>query len=118
MLAASNSPVRCGGFSSAAETPPHLATRGLVEVEMVGVGRIVVGREGGRKQLACAVANLAEEGGAPWIAIPVVPDCDAFAALEPETGDVDCVRGGVFAPLADAATVEPATSSKAFCPRR
>jgi hypothetical protein len=75
---------------------------------MVAVGGIVVGREHRREHVACAVAHLAEEGGAWALVVPVADQGDAAAVLQPEAGDVDRIGGGMLAPRALAAPIDAA----------
>lgn len=84
------------------------AARRLVEMQMVGVGLVIIGRQGRRKQRAGAIAHFLEEAGPLVVRIPMAGNRDGAPVGEAEGGDVDRIGGRMFAeiaglPAADAA---------------
>src|SRR5690606_5989306 len=85
---------------------PSLATdpsAAAVEVEVIGVGGVVVGAEHDVEPVAGAIAHDAQEGGfggrgRGFVSVaPVGQHADAATVLEHEAGDVEGVGGGVAA---------------------
>src|SRR5688500_4257863 len=90
--------------------PPERATIGLVQMEMVLVRRIVIGRQHGREQVAGAVADLVEKAAARPLCFPVAGNADPRSVREREAGNVDGVGRRMLAPAALRAAVEAAAA--------
>src|SRR3954469_22574627 len=98
------------GGKLAARPPSHRAALRLVEVEVVAMGFVVIGGEGGGEEAAGAVADVVGEAGFLSLAAPVGGEGDGGAGGEAEAGDVDGVGRGMLAPAALGAAVEAAAA--------
>ena len=77
-------------------------------MEMVGMGRVIVRAESRREGVAGPVARAAQEAGLVVVTLPIPQHADARPVFQDETGDVDRIAGGMFAPRPTIATVETA----------
>ena len=77
-------------------------------MQVIGVGRVVIGREHGGVAAAGRIADRVEEGGCVSRPGPAAADRDAASVGEHEGTDVNRVASGVFAPRL-AARDAPAT---------
>src|SRR5690606_35670446 len=95
-------------FPFAAILTAHSSERSprLVEMEVIGVRGIVVGRKHGSERPAGLVARAAQEGGFRARPCPASRDADAPAVVEDEGRDVDRVAGSVLAPASFPLAVE------------
>ena len=99
-------------FPFAAILTAHSSERSprLVEMEVIGVRGIVVGRKHGSERPAGLVARAAQEGGFRARPCPASRDADAPAVVEDEGRDVDRVAGSVLAPASFPLAVESAAA--------
>src|SRR4051794_11873694 len=93
--------------ASPAGAPAPGAAGGFVEMEMVAMGRIVIGGEDGREQAAAAVAHVVQETAFGPLVVPVGGDGDPGAVLQPKAGDVDRIGPRMLAPQPVPAPVHP-----------
>ena len=70
----------------------------ILEMEVVVVGGVVVGREHCREQAAAAVADLVKEAALFALVALVGGDADPAAVLEPKARDIDRIGAGMLAP--------------------
>ena len=75
---------------------------------MIGVGRIIIGRQYGCEKPASAVADLAQESALRPVGLPVAKHADVRAIGEPKANDVDRVGGRMFAVLPLGPAIEAA----------
>src|SRR3546814_11355405 len=80
------------------DAPTHFPALGLVEMEMICMSCIIVGRQGGRKQAARAVPDCVKKGCGRGLGLPIVAHRNAHAVRETESGHIYSIGGGVFAP--------------------
>ena len=80
----------------------------LIEVQVIAVRRIVIGRERGAERLACRIACGVQEVGRPVFPWPIAQDRYAPAVGEDEGGDVDGIADCVLAPAAGLTPADPA----------
>lgn len=80
--------------------------RGLIEMQVVGMGRAMVRREHGSENRARFIARAMKERGVVALAAPVRRNSDAPAIFEHERGHIDGVAGRMFAPVAGTAAID------------
>src|SRR3546814_14422036 len=99
-----------GPRPSTAGAPAPCAALRLIEVQMVAMGRIVIGRQDRRKQRAGAVADLMQEIRFLPLCLPVRRDADPTAIGQDETRHVDGVGGGMLAEIPGTASISAAAA--------
>src|SRR3546814_1071311 len=75
------------------DAPTHFPALGLVEMEMICMSCIIVGRQGGRKQAARAVPDCVKKGCGRGIGLPIVAHRNAHAVGETESGHIYSIGG-------------------------
>ncbi len=101
--------VAASRLASAAAAPAHRAARRLVEMQMIGMRGVIIGRKHGREKVACAAADFAQEGGILTCVRPVAKHADAPAAGKAKAGDVERIGGSMLAERALGTPVEATT---------
>lgn len=76
-------------------------------MQMVGMGLVIIRRQGGCENIAGAVADRLEKARSFVIRVPVAGDRDAAPVGEAEGGDVDRIGGRMFAEIAALAAANP-----------
>lgn len=83
-------------------------------MQMVGVGLVIIRRQGCRKQRAAAVPHLFQKARPLVIRVPVTGDRDGAPVGEPEGNDIDRVGGGMFAVISGLRMADPSAAVAAI----
>src|SRR5690606_11491225 len=86
------------------------ATGGLVEMEMVGVGRVVVWRKYGTEYPASLVTGTVKERCLLVFTVPIAQHADPSSVGQNESGNIDGVAGRMLAPASLGPSIEAAAA--------